>query len=152
MPERAIDYDITAKLVTTLEGQGGKDAMTGVPIPIKVKGPWDNIAFNVDWKKVFRDVSADPERLKNLPQNLREASKNFGVDLPLPKLPDIGKGASPIEQLDQLKKQILKEPTAPAPATKAPQEVPKAGAKQAEEKQAPAPADPLKTLQDLLKW
>ncbi len=148
MPERTIDYDITAKLVATLEGQGGKDAMAGVPIPIKVKGPWDNIAYNVDWKKVFRDVSADPERLKNLPQSLREASKNFGVDLPLPKFSDTDKGASPI---DQLKGQILKQPAAPAPATEAPKEVPKAGAKKPAKKKAPAPADPMKSLQDLLK-
>jgi hypothetical protein len=105
----------------------------------------------LDWKQVFRDVSTDPERLKNLPQELREASKNFGVDLPLSKLPDIGKGASSIKQLDQLKKQILKGITTPAPATKVPKKVPKTGAKQVEEKQAPAPADPLKTLKDLIK-
>jgi AsmA protein len=151
MPERAIDYDITAKLVPSIEGQGGKDAMAGVPIPIKVKGPWDNIAYNVEWKKAFENLAADPERLKNLPQDLRETSKNFGVDLPLPKLPGTGTGASQLKQLDQLKQLIPTAPTAPTPATEAPKTIPKKGAKQAEEKQAPAPADPLKTLPDLFK-
>ena len=151
LPAQAIDYDLTATLVPTLEGQGGKDAMAGLPIPIKVKGPWENIAYNVHWEKVFRDVAADPERLKNLPQDLREASKNFGIDLPLPKLPDTGTGDSPLKQLDQLKKQILKQPTAPAPTTEAPKTAPQEGTKQAEEKPAPAPKDPVKTLQELFK-
>lgn len=143
MPERAVNYDLTAKLVPTLEGQGGKDALAGVPIPIKVKGPWDNVSYHVDWKKVFGDIAADPERLKNLPQGLREASKNAGINLPLPKLRDVGKGAAPLEQLEKLKKQILKEPVEVLPSKQAP--------KEAERKQPVVPVDPLKTLRDILK-
>ena len=123
--------------------------MAGVPIPIKIKGPWENIAYNIDWKTVFENVATDPERLKHLPQDLRDVSKNFGVALPLLRLPDTGKGASPLGPIEQLNKLIQKEPTAPAPATEAPKEAPKKGAKQAKEK--PAPADPLKTIQDLFK-
>jgi AsmA protein len=150
LPAQAIDYDLTATLVATLKGQGGKDAMAGLPIPIKVKGPWANIAYNVNWDKAFKDVAADPERLKNLPQDVREASKNLGINLPLPKLPDTGTGDSPLKQLDQLK-QLLKDPTAPAPSPEAPQPAPKEGTKQTEEKPSPAPKDPLKTLKDIFK-
>jgi AsmA protein len=139
MPQRTVDYDVTAKLVASLKGQGGQDALAGVPIPIKVKGPWENISYTVDWNKVFRDIAADPERLKNLPKDLQEASKNYGVTLPVPKLPGAGKAGSPLEQLQQLQKQILKPPVESAPT------------KQPEAQQKPPPANPLKTLQDLLK-
>jgi AsmA protein len=139
MPQRAIDYNVTAKLVGSLEGQGGKDALAGVPIPINVKGPWENISYNVDWNKVFRDIASDPERLKNIPKDLQEASKNYGISLPLPALPGAGKAGSPLDQLQQLQKQIVKPPVESAPA------------KQPKAKKKPPTPDALKTLKDLLK-
>jgi hypothetical protein len=128
--------------VPSLKGQGGKDALAGVPIPIKIQGGWDNISYTVDWKKVFSNISADPERLKNLPQNLRDASKNFGVDLPLPKLPDLGKGTNPLQQLQQLLPQQNK-PAETSAETAQP--------KTSEEKPKAQPVEPSKLLKDLFK-
>jgi hypothetical protein len=99
-------------------------------------------SYTIDWNKVFRDLAADPERLKNLPKDLQEAGKNYGVTLPLPplpKLPGTGKEASPLDQLRQLEKQILKQP------------VESATPKPPETQQKPPTADPLKTLKDLFK-
>ena len=93
MPPRTIDYNLTATLVATLEGQGGKDGLNGLPIPIRVTGSWDAPAYNVDWQGVFREAAKDPERLKSLPTNLQQTAKGFGVNIPaLPnagKLPDV---------------------------------------------------------------
>jgi AsmA protein len=82
MPPQTIDYTVEAKLVETLEGQGGKDALAGVPIPIRITGPWSNINYQVDWKAVFTDIAKDPSKYKNLPANLQNAAKGFGVNLP----------------------------------------------------------------------
>ena len=90
MPPQTIDYTVEAKLVASLEGQGGKDALAGVPIPIKVTGPWSNPSYQVDWAGAFR--SMNPEQLKSLPGELSKAAKDFGVSLPIPGA-DTGTGA-----------------------------------------------------------
>jgi AsmA protein len=82
MPPQTVDYTVEAKLVGTLQGQGGTDALDGVPIPIKITGPWSNPNYVVDWKSVFTEMAKDPSRMKNLPANLQSAAKGFGVNLP----------------------------------------------------------------------
>ena len=82
MPPRTIDYKLEAKLVATTEGQGGKDALAGLPIPIKITGSWSDPSYQVDWKSVFTEMAKNPEQLKNLPANLGNAAKSYGVNLP----------------------------------------------------------------------
>ena len=96
LPARTIDYHVVANLVPTLKGQGGKDALAGLPIPTAVKGSWDDPAYGVEWKGVFQEMAKDPERLANLPQDLRQVGQSLGVNLRLPDLPaaaggDVGK-------------------------------------------------------------
>ena len=99
LPSQSIDYNVTAKLVSSLKGQGGSDGIFGLQIPIKISGPWTNLSYGVNWKSVFSVLSADPARLKNLPGNLIEAAKNFGVKLPIPKVEDIEKIGGVIKDL-----------------------------------------------------
>jgi AsmA protein len=80
MPPRTVDYEVEAKLVPSLEGQGGRDALAGLPIPIRITGPWSNPSYQPDWSSVFQTM--DPERLKNLPGDLGKAAKEFGLSLP----------------------------------------------------------------------
>jgi AsmA protein len=87
MPPQTIDYKVEAKLVASLEGQGGQDALAGLPIPIRVHGPWHKIEYNADWKSVFSLAAKDPARLKNMPKELRQMSENLGVTMPIPKVP-----------------------------------------------------------------
>ncbi len=82
MPPQTVDYTIEAKLVPTIKGQGGQDALAGLPIPIKITGPWRGPSYKVDWANVFQTMAKDPARLKNLPANLAQAAKGFGVNLP----------------------------------------------------------------------
>lgn len=89
MPPRTIAYGLTATLVGTTQGQGGKDGITGLAIPVRVTGSWDAPAYNVDWQAVFLDAAKDPERLKSMPKDLLQAAKGVGVSLP--GLPDTGK-------------------------------------------------------------
>jgi AsmA protein len=82
MPPRTVDYAVEAKLVGTLKGQGGKDALAGIPIPIRVTGSWDQPKYIVDWDAAIREIASDPARLANLPGDLSAKAKALGIALP----------------------------------------------------------------------
>ncbi|MCH8095600.1 MAG: AsmA family protein [Proteobacteria bacterium] len=133
LPPQWVDYLVTAKLVASIKGQGGADALAGLPIPIKIEGPWSNVGYGVDWKRVFSQAMLDPERLRNMPADLRESAKGFGVDLPAFKIP----GTDFLKGLFQPKQTQPVEPTKEQEAPPAPNP-------------APDPfADPLKALRGL---
>ena len=71
-PPQTIDYTVEANLVATTQGQGGKDALAGVPIPVKISGPWSNPRYE-----------PDINLLKTIPGALGNVSKGLG-GLPIP--------------------------------------------------------------------
>jgi AsmA protein len=87
MPPRTVDYRAEAKLVSSLQGQGSADSLSGIPIPIHITGTWEKPAYNVDWTSVFRSV--DPEDLANMPAELQDRAKDLGVDLPVDDIPGL---------------------------------------------------------------
>ena len=113
LPQRTVTYNLTAELVATLEGQGRKDSLSGLPIPIEIDGPWDGVSYKVNWGQVFGDLAADPTRLQNLPQNLRDAGSDFGVNLSVPGLTDKDAGANLLNQLLPTKKETTDTTTKP---------------------------------------
>ena len=86
LPPRTVDYALEANLVGSLEGQAGQAALAGIPIPIHITGSWDSPQYGVDWQSVFSAAAADPARLQNMPNQLRDAAQGFGVDLAAPDL------------------------------------------------------------------
>jgi AsmA protein len=50
LQQETIDYTVTTELVPSLEGQGGKEAekLTGVPIPVRIKGPLTDPSYSPD--------------------------------------------------------------------------------------------------------
>ena len=160
LPPRTLDYGLEAKLVASLEGQGGDKALAGLPIPIRAKGPWDNLSYEVDWASVFRAAALDPTRLQNMPGELQDMAKGLGVDLPIPDvtgggavggilkaLPGLGGGEAATEDgtddtagtAVKALEQLIKPTT-----TKEPE------ATDQEEAAKPSPVDPLKkTLKGL---
>lgn len=115
MPPRTIDYKVEAKLVGTLKGQGGQDALAGLPIPIAVKGSWDSPSISVDWKDVLTAAAKDPQRLANMPSELRNLGKSLGVKLPIP---DTGAAGEILKRIPGLPG--AQSPQQPGPAAKAP--------------------------------
>ena len=99
LPPQTIDYGVEAKLVASLEGQGGDEALAGLPIPIRVTGPWSGMNYEVDWETVFMQAAADPERLAKMPAEMGDMAKQFGVDLPLPGLGGEGGAAGAAGQV-----------------------------------------------------
>ena len=139
MPPRTIDYQIEAKLVASLKGQGGGDAMAGLPIPIRLKGPWDSVDYKVDWKSFFGLAAKDPARLKNMPADLRQMGKKFGVPLTVPKIPGTEKLGEVFKNIPGLSK----DKGAPETSKTEP------SGKQPEQEKAPSLPDPLKSLKGL---
>lgn len=81
MPPKTLDYRVEPKVVASTEGQGGKDS-SGLVVPIKVSGSWDNPKFAPDLAGVIKNV-ADPKKLKEKgKEELNNAiEKNLGGDV-----------------------------------------------------------------------
>ena len=86
LPPQTLDYNVEAKLIASLEGQGGSDALAGLPIPVHSYGPWDNLSYDVDYATMFSAAALDPARLANLPADIAGKAIDFGVNLSLPGL------------------------------------------------------------------
>ena len=86
MPPQTVDYSAELNLVASTEGQGDDAALAGLPIPVNISGPWADPSYGVDWGGVLGAAALDPERLAAMPDDMLDAAKVFGVDLPLPDL------------------------------------------------------------------
>ena len=149
MPPRTVDYTVEAKLVASMEGQGGQDALAGLPIPVAITGSWDDPSFEVDWKSVLSLAAQDPARLANMPSELRDMGSSLGIDLPIPDL-GTGTGTGGVPGVGDVLQQIPGLPgTQQAPAAPTGQTQPSAGVggvlqqliqPQATPSPAPAPA------------
>jgi len=55
LPGNSIDYLLTTELVGSLQGQGGAaaDQLTGVPIPVRIKGQLDSPSYTPDLKALL---------------------------------------------------------------------------------------------------
>jgi len=74
LPPRTLDYRVEAKLVGSLEGQGGKESLAGIPIPIHASGPWDSPKIDIDWTAALKDSVVDVEKL---PGDLGKAAEGL---------------------------------------------------------------------------
>ena len=140
LPPQTLDYGVEAKLVSSLEGQGGEKGLAGIAIPIRVTGPWADPAIQIDWASAIRQAALDPERLKNLPADIQGLATGLGIKLTIPGADEGGDGdglAGVLQQL--LKPQPEAQAEGPAPTG------------QAQEEPAPAPSikDSLKSLKGL---
>ncbi len=72
MPPRTLDYLIVAKAVASLEGQGGETDQSGVPVPLKITGSWDNPSVQPDMEAMARGLLEDPDAIGDQLQQLQE--------------------------------------------------------------------------------
>ncbi len=70
IPPKTVDYRVEPKVTASTKGQGS-DAATGLVVPIKVTGSWEDPKFAPDLAGVIGNV-ADPKALK---ENLENAGK-----------------------------------------------------------------------------
>lgn len=62
MPDKTLDYTITPKATSSLEGQGADDT-GGFGIPINVRGPWAGPAITPDLEAIAKNALANPEAI-----------------------------------------------------------------------------------------
>lgn len=53
---RTVDYTVVPKAVASSEGQGGKTDLTGISVPVKITGSWDNLKFAPDPKALLENA------------------------------------------------------------------------------------------------
>lgn len=71
LPNRSVDFRLAPKLVASLEGQGtAKQEADGITVPVRVRGPFDNLSYTPDLsaaaKAALRDPAKAKEQLKQL--------------------------------------------------------------------------------------
>ena len=79
LPARTLDYRLSATLAA--QGAGG-GVLADIPIPIRASGPWESLAWEVDWESVLAAAAADPARAAALPAGLAAGAAELGVALP----------------------------------------------------------------------
>ena len=82
MPPQTLDYLLEATLVGSLKGQGGKDDLSGIPVPIRVNGTWAAPQFDVQWDRMLQGLATNPDALKNLPGSLKDMLGGSGIKIP----------------------------------------------------------------------
>ncbi|RKF20143.1 AsmA family protein [Alginatibacterium sediminis] len=65
----SINFNLTTKVVASLEGQGGKNDLEGISIPLHIKGSWSQPSYEVDMKKLL-EGSAKKEIQNRLEKEL----------------------------------------------------------------------------------
>ena len=79
LPARTLDYRVSA----TLAAHGlGDNVLADIPIPVRASGPWESLAWEVDWESVLAAVATDPARAAALPAGLALGAAELGVALP----------------------------------------------------------------------
>lgn len=72
LPNREIDYTLKPKVVASLTGQGGgSEALSGLEIPVRVHGAWQNPAFTPDLAGAFKDPNQAAETIKEIGSKLK---------------------------------------------------------------------------------
>ncbi len=63
---RRLDLRIDPKLVKSLKGQGGKFDLKGLPVPILIRGPWDNPKIYPDIEGILKNPEKAYETFRKL--------------------------------------------------------------------------------------
>jgi AsmA protein len=77
LPKRTIDYRIEPTAAPTLEGQGGKQQVAGVLVPVIIRGPWDDLTYTPDLSGVVESALKNPEAVKKQIEQLDDQAKGL---------------------------------------------------------------------------
>lgn len=66
LPTRMLDLRVDPQVVASLEGQGGKNDLQGLGVPVVIAGPWARPAIYPDIAGILNDPVAAYERLRKL--------------------------------------------------------------------------------------
>ena len=72
LPAQTLDFRLQPKLVGSLKGQGGEADLSGVDIPVIVKGPWSSPSIRPDLKGLLEDPKQVKKTIKKLGKALKK--------------------------------------------------------------------------------
>jgi len=83
LPQETLDYLVTAKVVGSLEGQGGKglEDVRGVAIPVQVAGTFAKPSYKIRLDEALREVAEDKVKEKVQEKVEKKLEKQFGDSL-----------------------------------------------------------------------
>jgi AsmA protein len=64
LPVKQLNFRVDPRLVASLEGQGGKQDLTGLGVPVMISGPWGKPKIYPDIKGVLENPTAAYEQLR----------------------------------------------------------------------------------------
>jgi AsmA protein len=80
LPGRTVDYTVKPKIVASLEGQQGAQALNGLEIPVRISGPWSGVKYEPDLGGVLKDPNKALEAVKDLSRQFKGKNANEIVD------------------------------------------------------------------------
>jgi AsmA protein len=80
LPGRTVDYTVKPKIVASLEGQQGAQALNGLEIPVRISGPWSGVKYEPDLGGVLKDPNKALEAVKELSKQFKGKNANEIVD------------------------------------------------------------------------
>ena len=80
LAQKKLDYGVTPKLVASLEGQGGGADLAGIPIPVRITGPWDRPKFLPDLSKLLENPDQLIKGVGNLGEQIKKLKKGKNVE------------------------------------------------------------------------
>lgn len=83
LPAQSLSFRVEPQVVASLEGQGGKQDLQGLGVPVIISGPWSKPSIYPDIAGILQNPAAAYEQLRALGGGLF-------------KLPDAGKAAAPV--------------------------------------------------------
>jgi AsmA protein len=120
LPRRTLDYRIEPKATTNLEGQGGKQEVAGILVPVIIQGPWDHLTFTPDLSGVVESALKDPEAARKQLEQLGDQAKGI-KDV----LKDAKKQGGSDALVEGLSKALGEDRTPPPSGNNAPKSQPK---------------------------
>ncbi len=63
---RRLDFRVEPRLVGSIKGQGGRFDLSGLPVPVIIRGPWDNPKIYPDVEGILKDPDKAFKTIRNL--------------------------------------------------------------------------------------
>ncbi len=79
LPARSLDYTLRPKVVASISGQGGPQDLSGLEIPVRITGPWDDPAIEPDISGAINNPGA-MEAVKEIGKQLKGKDAGEIVD------------------------------------------------------------------------
>ncbi|HRN89373.1 AsmA family protein [Hyphomicrobium sp.] len=80
LPQREVDYTLKPRLVASLSGQGGSADLSGLEIPVRVTGSWEDPKFAPDLSGLVRDPDQAVGAIRELGKQFKGKNANEIVD------------------------------------------------------------------------